>query len=372
MKITVKTVQQQTYLFDVEPTETIGQLKEKIRTESQNEVAWQKLIFSGKVLEDNSKIESLGIKENDFLVLMVRKPKASETSSAPSVAPSTPSSVAPPSSSPLPTPPAVKDPQVAQSLASSSPSVTSTPVSTAPPAVQQPSSSPAATDSSLSSGTGLVTGSEYEQTVSSLCEMGFSREEVVKALRVAFNNPERAVEYLFNGIPEVAETPAANPSVASPASTPETTSAGQPAQPSSEGSGVFDFLRQHPQFAMLRTMVQQNPSLLQPVLQQLGQQNPELLGLINTHQQEFIQLLNSPGPATGASSPSGAPQGVPPGANYVQVTPEEKAAIDRLSTLGFDRTAVIEAFFACDKDETLAANYLLENAGDIYEDEMPE
>jgi len=330
------------------------------------------------------------IGENDFLVLMVRKPAGKATEAKPAVPQQAPSQPV------LPTIPQQPTPKPAE------------------PIVPQPSQptqqqGPGFTVASST----LVIGSEYETMVSNLCDMGFPREEVVKALRAAFNNPDRAVEYLTTGIPDVPEPAVSVPvqpgggqqhvQPPTPVSPTNPVTGGQqpaipPTQPlippqflggqaQAQRSGVFDFLRQHPQFNLLRQMVQANPQLLQPVLQQLGQQNPQILDLINQHQQEFIQLINEPVQGGGGGGIGGlggmgglgglggmggmgGMGGAPPGAQYVQVTPEEKAAIDRLETLGFDRPQVIEAFFACDKDEQLAANYLLEHLGEEEVDDQ--
>ena len=47
----------------------------------------------------------------------------------------------------------------------------------------------------------LVAGNTLESTVQQILDMGggsWDRDTVVRALRAAFNNPERAVEYLYS------------------------------------------------------------------------------------------------------------------------------------------------------------------------------
>ncbi len=51
----------------------------------------------------------------------------------------------------------------------------------------------------------------------------------------------------------------------------------------------------------------------------------------------------------------------PPGT--IRVTPEEKAAIERIEAMGFPKHRAIEAFLSCDKNEEWALNYLFENQG---------
>ena len=68
----------------------------------------------------------------------------------------------------------------------------------------------------------------------------------------------------------------------------------------------------------------------------------------------------------GAGAEEGADAGAPQGGDgfptaQVQISQDDKEAIDRLEGLGFDRLLCIEAFFACEKNESLAANYLLEH-----------
>jgi UV excision repair protein RAD23 len=82
-------------------------------------------------------------------------------------------------------------------------------------------------------------------------------------------------------------------------------------------------LRNNPQFQQLRQVVQQQPAMLEPILQQVAQGNPQLGNLIMQNQQAFMELL--------AEDTGDDDVQLPPGAAHeIAVTEEERDAIERV------------------------------------------
>jgi UV excision repair protein RAD23 len=81
----------------------------------------------------------------------------------------------------------------------------------------------------------------------------------------------------------------------------------------------------------------------------------------------FMNLILGGDPNTGVGGGAGAGAGHGAGMDRpgtIRVTQEELDAITRLTQLGFPKHRAAEAYFACDKNEELAANFLFENAYD--------
>lgn len=287
------------------------------------------------------------------------------------------------------------------------------------------------------------------ESVAALTAMGFPEAECRAALTAAMGNPDLAygeslsldsakksndrvfkswcTEFLLTGIPE--QPPQTSRALAS-----------QPATAPAAGaeSVSIDSLRQHPQFNMLKQLVQQNPAALAQVLDVIGQQSPALLAAIHANNEAFIAMMNepitdtppAPAPAAAAAQQPRAPSAasgmpgatsfadpaqmvqllsalppaqraqfatslgmspeqleafmqmmasMPPGElqnilqnagggggggrdppGVIRLTEEEMAAVNRLMSLGFSQQQAAQAYLACDKNEELAANLLLE------------
>ncbi|KAF4313348.1 Ubiquitin-associated/translation elongation factor EF1B [Botryosphaeria dothidea] len=380
MKLTFKDLKQQKFVIEAEPSETIADVKAKISAEKGWEADKQKLIYSGKILQDDKTVESYNIEEKGFIVCMIQKPKPQPAASTSKAAPSTPA----------------REP--AQASTPSAPAQSSAPSSNVP---ATPSPAPAAPQSAgsgpqFNNPSSLTMGPEREAAIANMESMGFPRADIDRAMRAAYFNPDRAVEYLLTGIPESAlrdapaqqggaPAPAAGAGAApQPAAAPQTGSggdepvnlfeaaagqgggrggagargaaaagagAGAGATAAGAAAGDLDFLRNNPQFQQLRQLVQQQPHMLEPILQQVGQGNPQLAQLIAEHPEQFLSLLSE-------DHDDDTP--LPPGAQVVSITEEESEAIDRLCRLGFERDLVVQAYFACDKNEELAANFLFD------------
>eukprot|EP00803_Ostreobium_quekettii_P006146 evm.model.scf_58.18 EVM.evm.TU.scf_58.18 scf_58:168644-171888(+) len=390
MKLTVKTVKGEDFKVDAEESASVVEVKARI--EETMGAAYPKdsllLIYKGKVLRDDATLAGSGVEESGFVVVMVSKAKKSggqASGSAPGEGSTAQPETKPQQAEPAPgdqreTPREAPQPAAAEEVT--------------PAAAAQMLAGAAAGETETAYGAAastLATGSALEESVRQICDMGFAKEQVVRAMRAAFNNPDRAVEYLMSGIPEGAEPaapprPAANqqaaqlpPQAAQPQGDVEPT--GPNAQPldmfggsqgggGAAGGGPLDYLRGNAQFQTLRQMVAQNPQILQPMLQELGKNNPDMLQQITDNQEEFLRLLTEDPPSQVAEAAEGliqlgqggvAQMAAPP----LEISAEDEAAITRLQGLGFERALCIEAFFICDKNEDLAANYLLEHADDL-------
>nr|CAH8874268.1 unnamed protein product [Trichobilharzia regenti] len=268
MKVTFKTLKQQTFVLELKEDDLVGDVKKKIEAEmgSEFDASTQKLIHSGKVMEDTKRLKDYRVMDSGFVVVMSVSKATKDT-------PKEPTLTSPASDNKPVAEKKITVVDVKENIGSKS-----SPVShNSPPAV---AATPSDHCNSLGIGeSSLVTGENFERVVQELVSMGYERSSVIRAMRAGFNNPDRAFEYLLSGnIPNVdivEQSPAEREG--SEGVSPE--APGDVDVPSSESINSDDpitVLASLPQFQQMRALVQANPDLLPQLIQQIGNDNADL------------------------------------------------------------------------------------------------
>lgn len=371
MQVIFKDFKKEKIPIEIELADTVLSGKEKLASIKNCDADQIKFVYSGKVLQNEKTFESFKVKEGDQIIFMISKAKK--------------------------TPEPVKEDVSAKKEVEQA-------------TITETESSNSNTNNSADSGansTAPVTeftastfaqGSVRETAVQNIMAMGFERAQVERALRAAFNNPDRAVEYLLTGeIPSATEQAQSEPvSVSNATDAAETPSeqevpqeaAAQTPTPTALSGNLFDQAAiasegagdefggsEGDMMSQVRDILQSQPEMAEVVLQQLAASNPQIAQLIQTNPEAFLRYITE-GDQQALAQALGVPpeyleaaqneeEGAEAGDSYqIQITPEENDAITRLCELGFDRNLVIQVYFACDKNEEMAANLLFNDHAD--------
>lgn len=258
MKLQIKTLNQKSLVIDIEETKTVYELKHELSLYPDIGVKpeLQKLIYAGKILENDDKLSVYNIDVKKFLVIMILKqplvvtPKAAEIQKTESLKEDPVSSID-------------KKEKLEEKPKAKTENTTTARTTEA-----------TETNTELRTPTASAASDKTDELVTQIMSMGYPENEVRKALEASFNNPERAVEFLIEGIPSALNT--------------ESYVEDNDAQ---LGAPFDELMRNDPLFETLRSTLQQNPELLDAAIQRIGETNPSFLNLISENQADFLSLL---------------------------------------------------------------------------------
>ena len=299
MKIIIKNLKQIEYIVEIESDQkTVKDLKDEIQKVHGFDSNLMKLLHNGVILNDTNILADYKIKDENVIIMMNSKPKQK------------------------PNPPQT-NPQPSQE-----------PKAPSEPKANEPEKKPEETKPGIS------------EKVNALVEMGYEREKVEKALTASGGRTDLAIEYLTSGnIPENAPQSQPIPNILN----------------NNNDSNLDEELRINA--SLIKLMCARDPNKIISILNSMKEKTPHLLNKIRQHEEDFKRLLVSPINQEDLENFRMFEQRIGPGRRQpeLRLTREETEAINRLKNLGnFSQAEVIQAYFACDKNEELTANYLFE------------
>ena len=337
MKLIIKNLKQVPHNVEVENEKvTIKDLKLEIEKEHGFDANHLKLLFNGVVLDDTKTLESYGIKDEYVIIMMNTKAKPKNTSNEQQTEQAKPQTT--------------NESNTNETKTEQNPNPQQTSQQTSQQQPQQ---------------------QNYTEQINNLVDMGFVRSEAEAAIKAARGDTNLAIEFLYNGIP--ANLPPEIPQM----------------QPTSSSSS--EALQRVA--SAIKIICSHNPNALQTILMNIEQTNPQLMNNIKEHEEEFKNLLQSPvtqadiqnfqqlqsslglgglGGMGGGFNIGGGHRQRPQGGLQIPLSKEEFEAVKRLKELGnFSDIEAVQAYMACEKNEELAANFLLESKmNEGFEDQM--
>mmetsp|Transcript_17352 Transcript_17352/g.29028 ORF Transcript_17352/g.29028 Transcript_17352/m.29028 type:complete len:436 (+) Transcript_17352:74-1381(+) len=424
MKISVKTLKGEQFQIDVDGSLQISAVKETIATQKPEfPAARQKLIHSGKVLKDDQVLSDTGIAENEFLVCMLTKeakPKP-QAQSTPAPTPPVATTTTPQVSSPAPQPtqqtttttpaPSTTSTAPTTTAATTTPAPTSQTQGIPPAPTRDNTLDPAAIRQLMDMGfpeeeattalraamgnadvaveflmngipphalaaAGMGGGDQsMEQSLdegsggggAGGIEQLRSHPQLNELRRVVQSNPSalsQVLEAIGQQNPELLQLIHANQADFLAMMNEPITEDPAPQQQQGQGGA-----QQMPPANL--PSGEPNPMQLIQMIQMLPEEQraaaAQSLGMTPEQLQHFSQMISQlppdqlqrlMGQVGGMGGAGGG--GAPPGQNVVRLTEEELNAVNRLTEMGFDQQDAVAAYLACDKNEALAANLLLE------------
>lgn len=317
MKITVRPLKGEALQVEIEGSAKVSELKKKVaEAKAEFPAEQQKLVYQGKILQDDQTIQESNVTEDGFVVVMVTKPTAA------------PKAAAQPPAQPAAAPTAATTPSPATTAGGGAPTT----------AANLPS---------------VITDLRQNPRWTALAQRVVadppSLPRMLAALRPQHPQLLQALTENLPGFVQMCRDEVGAGAGAG-------AGGAFPAMPGGGGMPGMD----SPQFRSIAAALAQNPQMLQ----QMAQSDPELAAALQQNPQAVAQVLAMAAQGGVGGGGGGAGGQMP---MQIELTQDDEAAVGRLCALGFDREMVIEVYGGCGKDEVLAANILMDESQDMQD-----
>lgn len=339
MKLILKTLKQVPHEVEVTSGDcTVQELK--VQTEKSHNIDHEtiKLVFNGVVLKDENTLSSYNIHDGNTIIMMINKTKVLNK---------------PVEEVKKEEPKKVLDDIVVEDNKNTNNS-------------NNNNNGSSNNNNNLSNQNNQQSQPNYTDQVKTLVEMGFPQEYSEAAIKAAKGNVSLAIEFLYNGIPQNIESQNNNNGNNNSGN-----NVNQGGNSSSQPTSSLDAVKRIAQ--IIKVLCANDPNQLQGIIMELQRTRPELIELIKQHENEFKAIIQSEvtdedlkafsefnselGIGGGSGQGQGQGQG---GREQIKLSKEEYEAIQRLKAYGFSELDCVQAYFAFDKNEEMALNFLFD------------